>query len=194
MRKLIVSEFVSLDGVMQGPGGIDEDIDGGFAHGGWTMPYWHDDIGVYFFEAMQECDAFLLGRKTWQGHAVFEQMEEGDPFGDLMKAKQKYVVSTTLQSADAWRNSTIIRENVIEEVRKLKQQPGQNIYTDGSSMLVHTLAQHNLVDEYNLLVYPLVLGSGKRLFAEDARIDLKLIENKPFPTGVVLMRYAVNNV
>ena len=193
MRKLIVSEFVSLDGVMQAPGGVDEDLDGGFQHGGWTIPYWHDDIGVHFFQAMSECDAFLLGRKTWQGHSVFETMDEGDPFGDVMKAKQKYVVSTTLQSADAWRNSTIIRENVVEEVRKLKQQTGQNIYTDGSSVLVHTLAQHNLVDEYSLLVYPLVLGSGKRVFPADVRIDMKLVETKPFPTGVVLMRYAVNN-
>ena len=193
MRKLIVSEFVSLDGVMQAPGGVDEDLDGGFQHGGWTIPYWHDDIGVHFFQAMSECDAFLLGRKTWQGHSVFETMDEGDPFGDVMKAKQKYVVSTTLPSADAWRNSTIIRENVVEEVRKLKQQTGQNIYTDGSSVLVHTLAQHNLVDEYSLLVYPLVLGSGKRVFPADVRIDMKLVETKPFPTGVVLMRYAVNN-
>lgn len=193
MRKLIVSEFVSLDGVMQAPGGVDEDTEGGFKHGGWTMAYWHDDIGTHFFQAMSECDAFLLGRKTWQGHSVFESMEEGDPFGDTMKAKQKYVVSTTLQSTAAWRNSTIIRQNVVEEVRKLKQQPGQNIYTDGSSVLVHTLAQHNLVDEYSLLVYPLVLGGGKRVFPADVRIDMKLIETKSFPTGVVLMRYAVNN-
>ena len=193
MRKLIVSEFVSLDGVMQAPGGVDEDTEGGFKHGGWTAPYWHDDIGIHFFTAMGEADTFLLGRKTWQGHSVFETLEEGDPFGDLMKAKKKYVVSTTLQSADAWRNSTIIRDNVIEEVRKLKEQPGLNIYVDGSSMLVHALAQHNLVDEYSLLVYPLVLGSGKRVFSDDARIDLKLIETKPFPTGVVLMRYTVNN-
>ena len=89
MRKLIVSEFVSLDGVMQAPGGIDEDTDGGFAYGGWTIPYWHDDIGVHFFQTMGECDTFLLGRKTWQGHSVFESMDEGDPFGDLMKAMQK---------------------------------------------------------------------------------------------------------
>jgi dihydrofolate reductase len=193
MRKLIVSEFVSLDGVMQAPGGVDEDTEGGFKHGGWTLPYWHDDIGAHFFESMGEADTFLLGRKTWQGHSVFEQMEEGDPFGDMMKAKKKYVVSSTLQSADAWRNSTIIRDNMIEEVRKLKEQPGLNIYIDGSSMLVHALARHNLIDEYSLLVYPLVLGSGKRVFPADARIDLKLVETKPFPTGVVLMRYAVNN-
>ena len=192
VRKLIVAEFVSLDGVMQAPGGVDEDTDGGFTHGGWTMPYWHDDIGANFMQSMNDCDTFLLGRKTWQGHAVFETFEEGDPFGDLMKAKQKYVVSTTLQSAAAWRNSTIISQNVIEEVRKLKQLPGKNIYVDGSSVLVHALAQHNLVDEYSLLVYPLVLGSGKRVFPDGVRIDMKLVETKPFPTGVVLMRYSVN--
>ncbi len=193
MRKLIVAEFVSLDGVIQAPGSADEDTEGGFEHGGWTLPYWHDDLGAHFFQAMSESDTFLLGRKTWQGHAFFETLEEGDPFGDVMNAKQKYVVSTTLQSTAAWRNSTIIRENVIAEVRKLKQQPGQNIYVDGSSVLVHTLAEHNLVDEYSLLVYPLVLGDGKRVFPPGVRIDLKLVETKPFPTGVVLMRYAVNN-
>lgn len=193
MRKLIVSEFVSLDGVIQAPGGADEDTDGGFAHGGWTFPYWHDDIGAYFFQEMNECDAFLLGRKTWQGHAVFESMEEGDPFGDMMKGMRKYVVSTTLTSTAAWRNSTIISGNVEEEVRKLKAQPGKNIYVDGSSVLVHALAQHNLVDEYSLLVYPLVLGGGKRLFPDNLRVDLKLIRTQTFPTGVVLMRYAVNN-
>lgn len=193
MRQLIVAEFVSLDGVMQAPGGVDEDMDGGFQYGGWTLPYWHDDIGLHFMQAMEDTDTFLLGRKTWQGHAVFETMEEGDPFGDMMKAKKKYVVSATLQSADAWRNSTIIRDDVIEEVRKLKAQSGKNIYVDGSSVLVHTLAQHNLVDEYSLLVYPLVLGNGKRVFPADARIDMKLVESKSFPTGVVHMRYAVNN-
>lgn len=193
MRKLIVTEFVSLDGVMQGPGGADEDTDGGFTQGGWTLPYWHDDIGGHFMQAMNTCDTFLLGRKTWQGHTVFESMPEGDPFGDLMKGKKKYVVSTTLQSAAAWRNSTIISQNVVEEVRKLKAQPGQDIYVDGSSVLVHTLAQNNLVDEYSLLVYPLVLGAGKRLFPEGRRVDMQLVESKPFPTGVVLMRYTVNN-
>ncbi len=192
MRKLIVGEFVSLDGVMQAPGGAEEDTEGGFTQGGWTLPYWHDDIGVHFFQAMSECDAFLLGRKTWQGHSVFEQLPDGDPFGDPMKAMRKYVVSTTLQSTAAWRNSTIISQNVVEEVRKLKAQPGKNIYVDGSSVLIHTLAQHNLVDEYSLLVYPLVLGGGKRIFPEGLRVDLKLLETKYFPTGVVLLRYAAN--
>lgn len=178
---------------MQAPGGAEEDTEGGFAHGGWTWPYWHDDIGANFFQAMSDCDAFLLGRKTWQTHgAAFEPMEAGDPFGDLMKAMPKYVVSTTLQSADLWRNSTIISSNVIEEIRKLKEQPGKNIYTDGSSVLVHTMARNDLVDEYSLLVYPVVLGSGKRVFPDDLRVDLKLIETKVFPSGVVLMRYQPN--
>ncbi len=120
MRKVRGSVFVSLDGVMQAPGGPTEDPTGGFAHGGWTWPYWHDDIGANFFRAMSDCDAFLLGRKTWQTHgAAFEPMEAGDPFGDVMKAMPKYVVSTTLQSGDLWRNSTIIRSNVVEEIRKL---------------------------------------------------------------------------
>lgn len=190
MRKLIVSEFVSLDGVMQGPGGADEDTDGGFTQGGWTMPYWHDDIGVYFFEAMSKSDTLLLGRKTWEGHgAAFDPMPDGDPFGDAMKHIQKYVVSTTLTSTSLWRNSTLIKDNVIEQVQALKAQPGKDILTDGSSVLVHTLAQHDLIDEYSLLVYPVVLGGGKKVFPEGGRINLRLVETKPFPSGVVLMRY-----
>jgi len=98
MRKLIVHEFMSLDGVVQAPGGQDEDQDGGFAHGGWTVPYWHDDIGAAFFQGMQSVDAFLLGRRTYQIHAeAFEPMAPGDPFGDLMNAPKKYVVSRTLK-------------------------------------------------------------------------------------------------
>src|SRR5918992_1603914 len=143
MRKLIVSEFVTLDGVMQAPGGAEEDTEGGFVHGGWTHPYWHDDIGAHFGEAFAQADAFLLGRKTWQIHGgAFESME-GDEFADLLNAMPKYVVSTTLTDVSAWRNSTLISGNVVEEVRKLKEQPGKTIYVDGSSELVHTLAQHD---------------------------------------------------
>jgi len=190
MRKIIVSEFVSLDGVMQAPGGVDEDTEGGFAYGGWTGPYWHDDIGANFMQEMSKCDTFLLGRKTWQGHAsAFEPMPAGDPFGDIMNNMKKYVVSTTLKSAEAWRNSILISQNVLDEIRKLKEMPGKDIYVDGSSVLVHTLAQNNLVDEYSLLVFPLVLGSGKKVFPDSFHSGLKLIETKPFPSGVVLMRY-----
>jgi dihydrofolate reductase len=161
MRKLIVSEFMTLDGVMQAPGGVDEDRDGGFEHGGWTVPYWHDDIGGSFFAMLQQCDAFLLGRRTYVTHAeAFEPLPDGDPFGDVMNGKKKYVVSTTLQNPQ-WRNTTVIRDNVIESVRALKEEPGQNILTDGSSQLVHALLQHGLVDELHLLVYPITLGGGK---------------------------------
>lgn len=190
MRELVVAEFITLDGVIQAPGGADEDTEGGFTHGGWTWPYWHDDIGARFFQAMAQADALLLGRKTWQIHGgAFEPMPAGDPFGDALNAVRKYVVSTTLTSAAAWRNSTLIRDNVVEAVRQLKQQPGKNILLDGSSVLVQLLARHDLVDEYRLHVYPLVLGGGKRLFPEAARLDLTLVEASPLPTGVVFMHY-----
>jgi dihydrofolate reductase len=189
MRELIVGEFITLDGVIQAPGGAEEDTDGGFTQGGWTWPYWHDDIGAHFFNVMSQADALLLGRKTWQIHGgAFEPMV-ADPMGDAMNAIPKYVVSTTLKSASAWRNSTIISGNVVETVRRLKEQPGKNILTDGSSVLIHTLAENDLVDEYDLHVYPLVLGSGKRLFPEGKRMELKLVEVSPLPTGVVFMRY-----
>jgi dihydrofolate reductase len=190
MRKIIVHEFITLDGVIQAPGGADEDTEGGFEHGGWTHPYWHDDIGSRFFETVGEADTFLLGRKTWQIHGgAFEPMAEGDPFGDVMNGMRKVVVSTTLESADAWRNSTLISDNVVDEVRKLKAQPGKNILMDGSSELIHTLAENDLIDQYDLHVYPLVLGSGKRLFPEGKRLNLKLVESKALPSGVVFQRY-----
>ncbi|MBO0685741.1 MAG: dihydrofolate reductase family protein [Candidatus Dormibacteraeota bacterium] len=191
MRKIVVSEFVSLDNVIQAPGGAEEDTEGGFTQGGWTGPYWHDEIGAHFFEAMSHSDALLLGRKTWQIHGgAFEPLPAGDPFGDLMNAKSKYVVSSTLTAASAWRNSTVIRGNVLEEVRALKAQPGLDILIDGSSVLVQTLAEHELIDEYSLWVYPLVLGSGKKLFSPGRRVNLRLLESRPLPTGVVLMHYA----
>ncbi len=189
MRELIVAEFITLDGVIQAPGGVDEDTDGGFQHGSWTLPYWHDDIGAHFFQTMTETDAFLLGRKTWQIHGgAFEPMV-GDPFGDAMNNMPKYVVSTTLSSAAAWRNSTLIRTDVMETVRKLKQQPGKNILLDGSSVLAQALAEHDLIDEYRLHVYPIVLGSGKRIFPAGKRLNLTLVEAIPLPTGVVYVRY-----
>jgi dihydrofolate reductase len=190
MRKLIIGEFISLDGVIQAPGGIDEDSDGDFRHGGWTQAYWHDDIGTYFMETMKECDAFLLGRRTWQGHGeAFDPMPAGDPFGDIMNGMKKYVVSTTMTSADLWRNSSIIGKDVADEVRRIKALPGKDIYLDGSSVLAQALLQEDLVDEISLLLYPLLLGSGKKLFPEGGRHNLKLIESRPFPTGVILLRY-----
>ena len=190
MRKIIVHEFITLDNIIQAPGGAEEDTDGGFVHGGWTMPYWHDDIGAHFFQAMTQTDALLLGRKTWQTHgAAFDPLPAGDPFGDVMNGVSKYVVSTTLKSPSAWRNSTLINGNVVEAVRELKEQAGKNIMLDGSSVLVHTLIESDLVDEYSLHVYPIVLGSGKRLFADGKRINMQLIESQALPTGVLFQRY-----
>ncbi len=189
MRELIVAEFITLDGVIQAPGGAEEDTEGGFSHGGWTLPYWHDEIGNHFEQTLAVADTLLLGRKTWQIHGgAFESMA-GDPFADALNDIRKYVVSTTLVSASTWQNSTLIRDNVVETVRQLKQQPGKNILLDGSSVLVQTLAQNDLGDEYRLHVYPLVLGGGKRLFPAGKRLDLSLVEASPLPTGVVYMRY-----
>lgn len=189
MRRLIVSEFVSLDGVIQAPGGADEDRQGGFQHGGWTAPYWHDDIGKSFFALMQGADALLLGRKTYVIHAnAFEPMKPGDPFGDLMNAPAKYVVSKTLEKP-IWRNTTIIREDPVAAVRKLKAAPGKSIVTDGSQQLVHTLLGHDLVDELHLLLYPLALGGGKRLFPERVHISFELRAATHYPSGVVGLHY-----
>ena len=190
MRKLIVHEFITLDGVIQAPGGADEDRDGGFAHGGWTVPYWHDDIGAAFGEVMKDVDAFLLGRRTYVTHAdAFEPMPAGDPFGDLMNGPAKYVVSTTLEKP-RWRNTTIIRSDVVQAVRALKAQPGKNIISDGSSQLLQTLLANDLVDELRLSLYPLSVGGGKRLFPEGTPSRFTLVSAKPYPTGVVGLHYA----
>jgi dihydrofolate reductase len=190
MRKLIVSEFMTLDGVMQAPGGKDEDRDGGFEHGGWTLPYWHDDIGKSFGALMAETDALLLGRRTYVTHAeAFEPMPPGDPFGDMMNAPKKYVVSRTLKEPK-WRNTTIIRDNVIESVRALKSEPGKNILTDGSSQLVHALLANDLVDALHLLLYPLALGGGKRVLPDGVLTKFRLESATPYPTGVVGLHYA----
>ena len=189
MRKLIVSEFITLDGVIQAPGGKDEDLDGGFPYGGWTIPYWHDDIGRSFGALMQNTDTFLLGRRTYVTHAeAFEPLPPGDLFGDMMNAPKKYVVSRTLEKP-IWRNTTIIRDNVIESVRALKAEPGKNIMTDGSSQLVHALLEHDLVDELHLLVYPLTLGTGKRILPSGVHATFTLASATPYPTGVVGLHY-----
>jgi dihydrofolate reductase len=190
MRKLIVHEFVTLDGIMQAPGGPDEDRDGGFAHGGWTRPFWHDDIGATFGTLMQDTDAFLLGRRTYVTHAeAFEPMPAGDLFGDMMNTPAKYVVSRTLDKP-IWRNTTIIRDDVVGAVRALKAGPGKNILLDGSSQLLHVLFQHDLVDELYLHVYPLALGAGKRWFpATGVDRRFSLVKASSYSTGVVGLHY-----
>jgi len=189
MRKLIVHEFVTLDGVMQAPGGKDEDRDGGFEYGGWTLPYWHDDIGASFAALMKDVDAILLGRRTYVTHAAaFEPMPAGDFFGDMMNAPKKYVVSKTLKKP-TWRNTTIIRNKPIESIRALKAEPGKNVITDGSSQLVHALLEHDLVDELHLTLYPLTLGSGKRVLPNGVHATFSLASATPYPSGVVGLHY-----
>jgi dihydrofolate reductase len=192
MRKLIVHEFITLDGVIQAPGGEDEDRDGGFAHGGWTHRYWHDDIGASFGALMKDVDAFLLGRRTYVTHAdAFEPMPAGDPFGDMMNTPAKYVVSKTLEKP-RWRNTTVIRNDVVAAVRAIKDQPGKNILSDGSSQLLQELLRHGLVDELHLSLFPVSLGGGKRLFPDGALSRFKLVEAKPYPTGVVGLHYTLS--
>jgi dihydrofolate reductase len=140
-----------------------------------------------FSKVMETADTLLLGRNTWKTHGdAFEPLPpEENPFGNV----KKYVVSTTLKTSADWSNSTIISSNVVDEVRKLKEQPGLNILLDGSSVLVHTLIENDLVDEFTLHVYPLVLGGGKKLFPDGKYVKLKLIESAPLPTGVVYQHY-----
>ena len=186
MRKIIVSEFVSLDGVMEGPGPNNE-----FKIAGWTVPYWSDEIGKFKFDELFAGDALLLGRVTYQGFAAnWPGMKDEQGYADRMNGLPKYVVSTTLDKAE-WNNSHLIKnaKRIAEEVSELKQQSGQDILVFGSGTLAQTLIQQNLVDQYHLLVYPVVLGSGKRLFQDGSNTTLKLVETKPFSSGVVAMIY-----
>jgi len=184
MRKVVVSEYVSLDGVMEDPGGAEK-----FEHGGWTRPYWSDEMGKAKFDELFASDTLLLGRVTYQGFAkAWPTMKDEAGFADRMNSIPKYVVSTTLKEVE-WNNARLIKGNIVEEISKLKQQPGQDILIAGSGVLVQTLMQHDLVDDYRLLVYPVVLGSGKRLFQNGGKTTLKLVETRAFPSGVVLLHY-----
>jgi dihydrofolate reductase len=185
MRRLVVTEYVTLDGVMQDPGGSGE-----FARGGWSRPYWGDDIAKFKFDELFASDMLLLGRVTYEGFAAaWPTMTDEGGFADRMNGLPKYVVSTTLTNP-SWTNSQVIRENVIAEIATLKQQDGQDILVAGSGQLVQTLMLGHLIDEYRLLVYPVVVGAGKRLFNSSADAKLKLVEALPFASSVTLLRYA----
>ena len=190
MRMLRLIEFLSLDGVIQAPGAPDEDTEGGFRHGGWQRPYFDDVLGATAAEGMAETDAYLFGRKTYEKMAAYwPTAPEDDPYGRHMNSTLKYVASRTLQDVE-WQNSRLITGDVSEEVARLKQQPGKNIAVLGSGDLVQTLLEHDLVDEFFLAVYPLVLGSGKRLFREyDQARKLRLVDSKPTSTGGVILTY-----
>ncbi|MGH9119682.1 MAG: dihydrofolate reductase family protein [Acidimicrobiales bacterium] len=190
MRKLVVGEFVSLDGVVQAPGAPDEDTDGGFGHGGWTVPLFNEEIGQAMTDVIGRAGALLLGRRTYDIFAAsWPLVGDDDPIAATLNRIPKYVASRTLTSA-AWNNSTILTGDVAEGVAKLKDQPGGEIQVAGSSQLIQTLMSHDLVDEYRLLVFPVLLGSGKRLFAEGTiPSGLALLESTTSSTGVVMSTY-----
>jgi dihydrofolate reductase len=176
MRKVVVTEYVSLDGVMDEPGT-------------WSFPFFNDEAAKFKYDELFASDALLLGRVTYQGFAAaWPTMTDTGDFGERMNSMPKYVASRTLDTVE-W-NASLIKGDVAEEVAKLKQQPGQDILVAGSGELVHTLMQHDLIDEYRLMLHPIVLGSGKRLFREGSDTKtLRLVETKPFSSGVVILTY-----
>jgi dihydrofolate reductase len=183
VRRLVVSEFVTLDGVMEDPGGAE-----GFEHGGWAFRFDRGAEGDKFkLDEILASDALLLGRRTYEGFAeAWPSRTDEAGFADKMNSMQKFVVSRTLERAD-WSNSTVIDGDVPAEVARLKEQPGGDILVAGSAQLVHTLLEHDLVDELRLMVFPVVLGSGKRLFADGAApIALKLVETRPTASVVIV--------
>jgi dihydrofolate reductase len=190
MRKLTIIDFLSLDGVMQAPGQPEEDTEGGFKHGGWAIPYHDEGLAESVAESMSATDSYLFGRKTYENFAAYWPNAPREiPFTDHLNNTAKYVVSKTLKNPE-WQNSTVINGDVVEEVRKLKDQPGKSIAVLGSGELVQTLIRNDLVDEYFLTVYPIVLGGGKRLFREFEEIKpLELVDSKTSSTGGVLLTY-----
>ncbi|MGQ0803770.1 MAG: dihydrofolate reductase family protein [Actinomycetota bacterium] len=189
--KLTISTFLSLDGVMQAPGGPEEDPSGGFEHGGWSYPYADEDFGKAVDGWFGAADAFLLGRKTYEifaGHWP-KVTDDANPVATKLNRLPKYVASRTLDKVD-WSNSTLLEGDVAEAVAKLKGEPGNELQVHGSGNLAQTLIKHGLIDEYRLFVYPVVLGEGKRLFADGAvPAALKLVDSKTTSTGVTINSY-----
>jgi len=190
MRKLVVGTFLTVDGVMQAPGGPDEDREGGFEHGGWSVNYWDDVMGQIITESTLQGDALLLGRKTYEIFAAhWPNVSGDDPIAAKLNSMPKYVASRTLDEV-TWNNATMLRGDVAGAVAELKKQPGGAIQVTGSGDLIQTLMEHDLVDEYQLWVFPVVLGEGKRLFARGAMpAALKLVDTKTSSTGVAIQTY-----
>jgi dihydrofolate reductase len=193
--RIILSDFMSLDGVVQAPGGPDEDTDGGFRHGGWSMPFFDPDtMGATVGEVMDRTDALLFGRRTWDGMAAAWPGRAGDPYADQMNAIKKYVASRTLsadEAASRWNNTTLLEGDAIEAIRALRASGGDGgLQVWGSSALSRQLVGHDLVDEYCLMLEPIVLGGGKSIFPGDgvAR-KLELVSVKQAPTGVLICNY-----
>ena len=189
MRKIIVSTFLSLDGVMQAPGGPGEDPDGGFAHGGWSVNYWDDRMGQIMDEFLGTPFDLLLGRKTYEIFAAYWPHASDEQGAAPLNAATKYVVSTTLASAD-WGPSVLIGQDVVGQITRLKQQDGPELQVHGSSQLIQTLIAHNLVDAYRLMIFPVLLGRGKRLFGDGViPAGLRLVDTRTSTTGVIIAIY-----
>jgi dihydrofolate reductase len=184
MGRIVVTEFVSVDGVMQDPGG-----DSDWKHAGWTFQIEQGEEGADFkLEETRNSEALLLGRVTYQGFAKAWPSVEGE-FGDMFNNMPKYVVSSTLEKAD-WKNTTVLRGDVVKEVSKLRQKPGGDIVVHGSAQLVQTLLEHDLVDELRLMVFPVILGSGKRLFGDTTdKKPMQLTDSKTVGRGVTILTY-----
>jgi dihydrofolate reductase len=191
--RIVLSDFMSLDGVVQAPGGRKEDTDGGFEHGGWSMRFFDvEAMGPVIDEAMRSTEALLFGRRTWQTMAAAWPGRAGDPFADQMNAIPKYVASRTLTQDDLdWTNSTLLpADDVLGAVRELRARDGGDIQVMGSSALAAQLVGNDLVDEYRLMLEPILLGGGKRLFPDDGRARrLELVSATTSSTGVVICRY-----
>ncbi|MBV8733256.1 MAG: dihydrofolate reductase family protein [Solirubrobacterales bacterium] len=190
MRRLAVVEFLTLDGVMQGFGGPDEDREGGFEHGGWGAPYASEEIGQRAGQGIGATTAYLFGRKTYEHMAAHWPNEpDENPIARHLNSTPKYVVTTTLTGLD-WAGSQILGGDVVESVNDLKSHGDGFITVLGSVELAQTLIEHGLIDEYRLFVHPLVLGTGKRLFRETPRpLPMRLVDCAPTSTGILMLHY-----
>ena len=196
MRKLFVSEFLTVDGVMQAPGASDEDMEGGFQHGGWQLAYFDDVFAKSMEETMGNTGAFVLGRKTYEIFAAYwpTAKEEVGEFADLMNEMPKYVASKSLRPPLEWQNSTLLEGDVGESITALKQEEGKDLQVIGSGNLAASLMRLGMVDEFRLMIHPLVLGSGRRLFPEGLpRIPLRLLDSKATSTGVLIVAYGMES-
>ena len=194
MRKVIVNEFMSLDGVMQAPGGAEEDTSGGFAHGGWHMRYMEDELAQRLVLAsIVEAGGFLLGRRTYEIFAAYwpNAPEEEQVVAEPLNGKPKHVASRTLTGPLEWQNSTLLQGEVAAAVAALKQEEGGELHVIGSTELVQTLIEYELVDEFRLMIDPVVLGGGKRIFRDDGVLmRLRLVDGQVTSTGAILATYA----
>ena len=190
MRKIVVLSFVTLDGVMQAPGGPEEDKGGSFKWGGWSVGYWDDYLGKVMGEQMGKPFDLLLGRKTYDIFAAYwPKMGNDNPAAASLNNAKKFVASTTLKKPE-WANTTVLKINVVSEIKKLKEQDGPEIQVHGSSNLIQTLLKHDLVDEFRLKIYPVTLGKGKHLFAEGTiPAGFQLVESNASPKGVIVANY-----